>query len=441
MGGGGGGEVDIGVQSEGGQGEPGTATLACMALRLGQRDEARRPHVDRQSAAGGRAGPGRGEELVGGGDQLVGSGPCLLGVQDEEPGTGGEHVGDLLHPIHQDRAEGLHPVGGDAVGDPQQQVPHSGKLLRPRAGTFAHCRRQEDLAAGRGVEAVGCGVQGTLIGDGEVADVVDLVAEQVHAHRMRLGGREHVEDAAADGELTALLHHVHAHVGGVHEVALDVFERVGLPHRGTHRPQLAQALRDRLQQGPHGHQQHVHRGLGLGVRDAAQGRQALGDRVRTWREPLVREGLPGRELGEVLGAHHRGQRGAQVLGGAGGGGDHDQGLLGAGAAREICDEEREQAGGGDDAAALSALGALEDEVADGAEVASGGELVQQGPQRRVRSGGGGGGGLRGHRTSRVWKRCWAAVRPSRMTASTASAASEISRSRVLRSVAENGAST
>src|SRR3712207_7401554 len=48
--------------------------------------------------------------------------------------------------------------------------------------------------------------EGALVGGGEVAQLVDLVAPELDAHRVRLGGREDVEQPPADGELAALLH-------------------------------------------------------------------------------------------------------------------------------------------------------------------------------------------------------------------------------------------
>ena len=64
--------------------------------------------------------------------------------------------------------------------------------------------------------------------DGEDADALDLVAEQLEAQRLAAGGREDVDDVAAGGELAALLHGAgHALVAGGDEgrhevVALDL---------------------------------------------------------------------------------------------------------------------------------------------------------------------------------------------------------------------------
>ena len=280
---------------------------------LVQRHEAGIAHVDRQAAARGGAGPCRSQELLGGGDQFVGAAAHLLRFQHQEAGAGGQHIGHLLHLLDQHRAEGLHALGGDAGGDALEDLAGPGQLLGHGTGPLAHLGGQQDLPAGWGVQAVGHGVQGALIGHREVAHLVDLVAEEVHPHGVRLGGREHVQDAAAHGELAALLHHVHAYVGGVDQRTHQIVQGELLPHLRPHRHQVAQALRDGLQQGAHRHQQHVHGLLGLRVRDAAQGRQASGHGVGPRGELLVRESLPGGQLGQMLGAHQGTHRRPDVL--------------------------------------------------------------------------------------------------------------------------------
>ena len=62
-------------------------------------------------------------------------------------------------------------------------------------------------------------LEGALVGDGEAADLVDLVAEELDAQRVVLGRREHVDDAAAYGELAASLDQVDPRVGGGSQVA------------------------------------------------------------------------------------------------------------------------------------------------------------------------------------------------------------------------------
>ena len=74
--------------------------------------------------------------------------------------------------------------------------------------------KKMQLAAGGGGDGADV-LDGALVGDGEGGDGLDLVAEEVHAYRAGQDGREDVEDAAAHGELAAVLHHVDLRVGGV----------------------------------------------------------------------------------------------------------------------------------------------------------------------------------------------------------------------------------
>ena len=75
---------------------------------------------------------------------------------------------------------------------------------------------------GRGRQLDPLGVAQRALGEGrEPAHRLDLVAEQLDPHRALLGRREDVEDAAADGELAALLDLLDPLVAGGDEVAGD----------------------------------------------------------------------------------------------------------------------------------------------------------------------------------------------------------------------------
>ncbi len=86
---------------------------------------------------------------------------------------------------------------------------------------------------------------GALVGDGERADVGDLVAEELDAHTVVGGGREDVEDAAAHRELTTAPDKVDALVGHLHQrgqqtvevdlIALVQGDRVQIPQARGHR--------------------------------------------------------------------------------------------------------------------------------------------------------------------------------------------------------------
>ena len=165
---------------------------------------------------------------------------------------------------------------------------------------------EQHLAARRGVEAVVGDLQAALVGDLEPAHLLDRVPPELDPDRVLLGGREDVEDAAAHGELAPLLHHVHPGIGRRHERLGDLGEGTVLSRPQRHRFQVAQPLDHRLQQRANAGHHDPHRpGLRLGVvrvGQAAQGGQPAANRVRAGAEPFVRQGLPGGEGGDDVGA-------------------------------------------------------------------------------------------------------------------------------------------
>jgi len=121
-----------------------------------------------------------------------------------------------------------------------------------------------------------------------------------------LGRREHVEDAAAHGEVAALLHQLRPRVPDLDQPGHYVVEVGGAVLAQPDRLELAQAA-------DHGLEQAAHRGGDDGERpgpwagrvrvsEPAQHREPLARGVGARREPLVRERLPRREVGgRVLG--------------------------------------------------------------------------------------------------------------------------------------------
>src|SRR5690606_31490472 len=119
------------------------------------------------------------------------------------------------------------------------------------------------------------------------------------------GGREHVQDAAAYGELAALLDELHARVRGGGEGLDDLVQVGAVAGAQGDRLQVAQALDLRLEHGTYGRDADGDRaGLGIvgsGVGEAAQYGEAAADGVAARAEALVRERLPGRVLHDALG--------------------------------------------------------------------------------------------------------------------------------------------
>ncbi len=157
---------------------------------------------------------------------------------------------------------GIEPHHARTLGQQGQQI--DGGLL----GILGSCV-QPDLVQR---------AKGALREHREAAQGVDLVAPELHPHRVALGGREHVDEAAPHRELAGVLHLVHADIAEGHQFAGEGVEVH--PHargQGQRRPRR----RDDPLHETGGF--HDHHGLGRSVRGrgpgdiAGHGRQS-GDR-------------------------------------------------------------------------------------------------------------------------------------------------------------------
>ena len=180
--------------------------------------------VDRGGAATGRGRPARAEELLAGRDQVVRAGPGAFGVDHQHVGVVGHQVDEQLHLVDEHRRQRLHPLDGDAGRDLVGQLDQLRVLLAQLGRTSSDLVGEQQLATRRSPEPVD-GLEGPLVGDREAADLVHVVAPELHAERVLLGRREDVDDAAADRELTAFLDQVDAGVRRVREPTYDVLER------------------------------------------------------------------------------------------------------------------------------------------------------------------------------------------------------------------------
>ena len=90
------------------------------------------------------------------------------------------------------------------------------------------CRRQE-LACGQDqrLAHIFRAALGAYI---KYAHGVDLIAEKFHAHRLRHGGRENIQNAAAQGELSRALHRRRALVTGGNQLFRKLIQLKALAH-------------------------------------------------------------------------------------------------------------------------------------------------------------------------------------------------------------------
>ena len=169
---------------------------------VGQGAVRRRAQVDRGAAATGRGRPARAEELLAGGDQVVGAAARALRVEHQHMGVGRHQVDQELHLVDEHGRQRLHALDRDPGGDLVGQLEQLRVGLAEGGRAAAYLVGEQQLAARRRPEPLDL-LQGALVGDGEGADLLDVVAPELHPERVLVGRREDVDDATADGELAA----------------------------------------------------------------------------------------------------------------------------------------------------------------------------------------------------------------------------------------------
>jgi hypothetical protein len=181
---------------------------------------------------------------------------------------------------------------------------------------LAHCRREQELAARRELDPLDRLRQRTLVGDRERAELLDLVAEELDAHRVVGRGREHVEDPAAHRELAAPGHHVDAGICEVDELRRDLGEVVAAPARDEFDgSELGQVVGEGLQRGANrgDDDERMPRPGLLPLMHAPQRMESPAHRLGTRAQPLVRQRLPCGELEDLGVAEVRRDRRADRL--------------------------------------------------------------------------------------------------------------------------------
>ena len=325
--------------------------LAAQLVQLAHREVVAAREVDRRLGAGGCGAPGGVEELAVRLAQVARAARDALGREHGDRRILGEVVDDGHEPADERRRERLHALDGDALGELAEHPRDVRELVLhlPRPG--AHGVGEQQLSARGEVDGVDRLVEGALVGDAEGADLVDLVAEEVDAQRVRRFGREHVEDAAAHGELAAPGDHVDALVGELDEPRGDAIEVVAAAAGGEADARGPVEARDeRLQGGAHRGEEHE-RGLVLGLArripplpQRAHRGEPLAGGVGARAEALVWESLPGGEVDDARLREERGEVDGVLLGLAARRGDreHERRMAESGGA--LLDQPGEQRG-------------------------------------------------------------------------------------------------
>ena len=200
-------------------------------------------------------------------------------------------------------------------------------------GPLLDRRGEQQFAARRRPEPVLGRADAALVGDLEVADLLDRVAEELDPQRVFLGGREHVDDAAADGDLAAAADQVDPGVADLDQPGEQVVEFARLADLQRDRLEVAEAGHDRLQHAPdrrhHDRQRPVRLARPGRVGQPPQHGDPLSDGVQARRQPLMGQGLPAREVGHAVGREKGAERGGQVFGLPGRGRDREHEPRGA----------------------------------------------------------------------------------------------------------------
>ena len=141
-----------------------------------------------------------------------------LRVGEQHPRPDGQQVGEQLQlAADQRRDQRLHALGRDALGEVSSSS-RSGAAVGSRCsagqrrGPLPH-RPVSSSSRQPGATSSLDRLDRALVGDGERAQLADLVAPELDAHRVLGGRREDVDDAAAHGELAARGDHLDAGVG------------------------------------------------------------------------------------------------------------------------------------------------------------------------------------------------------------------------------------
>ncbi len=234
--------------------------------------------VQRRGPAERGRGPRRLEELLAGAHQVRRAGADLLRIAQQHVRTVRHDVGQQLQFAGlQHRQQRLHALDRNAGGHLVEHL-HQGRVGRVVLGearrAFLDLLGQQQFPAGRGDEGAHLEFgDGPLVGDGERAQLGDLVTPELDSHRVVRGRREDVEDAAAHRELAALADHVGTGVGQLDEPLDQLVEVVLRADTQGDGLDVAQTGGHRLHQRAHGRDDHPQLGsvvAVLGVREPAQ---------------------------------------------------------------------------------------------------------------------------------------------------------------------------
>ena len=164
--------------------------------------------------------------------------------------------------VDEHRGQRLHALDGVPVGDLLEDLARAAGCRSPSSLARARTSSVSSSSRHGGAQSRGDRLEGALVGDRERPDLLDLVAPELHPQRVLLGGREDVDDAAADRELAALLHEVDPGVRRAGEPSHDVVELDLVTDRELDRLQVGEPADLRLEHRADRGHDHLERAVG-----------------------------------------------------------------------------------------------------------------------------------------------------------------------------------
>ena len=225
-------------------------------------------------------------------EQLLGAVAHALGLDEQRERGVGEQVRQEVLTLGEPRQPRLHAVEHLTVGEALPLLAAPTLRAQELRGALADGRGGEQLTRRedpRLVDVVG----GALVGDRERRQPVDLVAPEVDADGVVVGGRVDVDDRAAHGDLAARLHLVLAPVAA-RDQRLDQLVAVDPASRPDHdRLDLLDVRPEPLHE--RAHRRHHDGGRVVGMAEPPEHAEPPAHRLERRRHPLERQRLPRRE--------------------------------------------------------------------------------------------------------------------------------------------------
>ena len=197
----------------------------------------------------------------------------------------------------------LHALSRNMLADLGQKLHQrrvSGMRRRQCGRALCHRIRNRQLAGGKDIHATDLDFRdGALVSNRKLADIGDLIAPKLYAHRVIQGGGKDIDNATAGGKLTALGHHVHVLIRPKFQAAHHIIEVILVVFFQMHRGAALDVLQDGLGEPARGRNDNAQ------VINVVQHLRALADDIHARAQALVRQRLPRGKHRDLI-AHHGG---------------------------------------------------------------------------------------------------------------------------------------